>query len=46
MDKNKAIIEYLTDFLDYLEIQKGLASKSQENYARFLNKFFNWLNCC
>jgi site-specific recombinase XerD len=44
MDRNKAIIEYLTDFLDYLEIQKGLASKSQENYARFLNKFFNWLN--
>ncbi len=44
MDKNKAIIEYLSEFLDYLEIQKGLASKSQENYARFLNKFFNWLN--
>jgi len=44
MDKNKAIIEYLSDFLDYLEIQKGLASKSQENYDRFLNKFFNWLN--
>ncbi len=44
MDKNKAIIEYLSDFLDYLEIQKGLASKSQENYDRFLNKFFNWLS--
>jgi site-specific recombinase XerD len=42
-NKEKPIIEYLTDFLDYLEIQKGLASKSQENYARFLNKFFNWL---
>ncbi|PLX27938.1 hypothetical protein C0583_01730 [Candidatus Parcubacteria bacterium] len=41
--KTKPIIEYLTDYLDYLEIQKGLASKSQENYARFLNKFFNWL---
>jgi site-specific recombinase XerD len=44
MAKNKPIIEYLTDFLDFLEIEKGLASKSQENYARFLNKFFNWLN--
>jgi site-specific recombinase XerD len=44
MDKNKPIIEFLTDFLDYLEIQKGLANKSQENYARFLNKFFNWLS--
>lgn len=44
MDNTRAIIEYLSDFLDYLEIQKGLASKSQENYGRFLNKFFNWLN--
>ena len=43
MNKNKPIIEYLTDFLDYLEIEKGLASKTQESYARFLNKFFNWL---
>lgn len=39
----KPIIKYLNDFLDYLEIEKGLAPKSQENYARFLNKFFTWL---
>jgi len=43
MDTNKPIIEYLIDYLDYLEIEKGLSSKTQENYARFLNKFFNWL---
>ncbi len=43
MNKNKPIIEYLIDFLDYLEIEKGLASSTQENYSRFLNKFFNWL---
>ncbi|MCK5061167.1 tyrosine-type recombinase/integrase [Candidatus Parcubacteria bacterium] len=43
MSKYKPIIEYLTDFLDYLEIEKGLSAKTQENYARFLNKFFNWL---
>jgi site-specific recombinase XerD len=43
MDKKKPIIEYLVDFLDYLEIEKGLSSKTQENYSRFLNKFFNWL---
>jgi len=43
MDKNKSIIKYTSDFLDYLEIEKGLASKTQENYSRFLNKFFNWL---
>lgn len=36
-------MEYLVDFLDYSEIEKGLSSKTQENYSRFLNKFFNWL---
>ncbi len=39
----KPIPQYLTDFLDWLEIEKGLSSKSQENYARFLKKFFDWL---
>lgn len=43
MDTKKPIIEYLTDYLDYLEIERGLSSKTQENYSRFLNKFFNWL---
>jgi site-specific recombinase XerD len=43
MDKNKTIIKYLTDFLDYCEIEKGLSSKTQENYTRFLHKFFRWL---
>lgn len=41
--KLKPIIAYLNDYLDYSEIEKGLAAKSQENYARFLNKFFKWL---
>lgn len=44
MSTKKPIIEYLIDFLDYLEIEKGLSSKTQENYSRFLNKFFNWLS--
>lgn len=43
MQKNKPIIKYLTDFLDYLEIEKGLSDKTQENYTRFLQKFYNWL---
>lgn len=43
MESNKPIIKYLIDFLDYSEIEKGLSSKTQENYTRFLNKFFNWL---
>lgn len=43
MDKNKSIIKYLIDYLDYCEIEKGLSSKTQENYTRFLRKFFTWL---
>lgn len=39
----KPLPRHLTDFLDWLEIEKGLSSKSQENYARFLKSFFNWL---
>jgi len=40
---SKVISKHLTDYLDYLEIEKGLSSKTQENYSRFLNKFFLWL---
>jgi len=43
MAADKPLINYLNDFLDYCEIAKGLSSKTQENYRRFLNKFFNWL---
>ncbi len=43
MEKNKTIPGYLIDFLDYCEIEKGLSSKTQENYTRFLRKFFVWL---
>ncbi len=39
----KPITQHLTDFLDWLDIEKGLSSKSQENYSRFLKKFINWL---
>lgn len=39
----KPIIKHIPDFLDWLEIEKGLSSKSQENYNRFLKKFLDWL---
>jgi len=39
----KPIIQYLQDFLDWLEIEKGLSAKTQEKYARFLKRFFDWL---
>lgn len=42
-ESSKPLIEHLSDFLDWLEIEKGLSSKSQENYSRFLRKFFIWL---
>ena len=40
---SKPIPQHLSDFLDWLEIEKGLCSKSQENYARFLKRFLDWL---
>jgi len=44
MEKSqKPIPHHLNDFLDWLEIEKGLSSKSQENYSRFLKKFLDWL---
>ncbi|MDD5739076.1 MAG: tyrosine-type recombinase/integrase [Candidatus Pacebacteria bacterium] len=44
MEKSSTpLLLYLNDFLDWLEIEKGLRSKSQENYARFIKRFFDWL---
>jgi site-specific recombinase XerD len=40
---NKPIIKHLTDFLEFLAVEKGLSNKSQETYNRFINKFFKWL---
>lgn len=40
---NKPIPQHIADFLDYLEIERGLANKSQENYKRFINRFISWL---
>jgi len=42
-EDQKTLPQYLTDFLDWLEIERGLSSKSQENYAKFLKKFWDWL---
>ncbi len=39
----KPIIKYQADFLEYLEVEKGLGNKSQQTYHRMLNKFLNWL---
>jgi len=40
---NKPIMKHLSDYLDWIDIEKGLSSKTQENYKRFLQLFFKWL---
>ena len=39
----KPIKEHIQDFLDYCEIEKGLRDNTQENYKKYLEKFFYWL---
>lgn len=40
---NQPLPYHIPDFLDWLEIEKGLSPKSQENYHSFLKKFLIWL---
>jgi len=39
----KPIPSHINDFLDWIDIEKGLSSKTQENYHKFLKRFLNWL---
>jgi len=43
LTSDKILIKYLPDYLDYIDIEKGLSNQTQKNYATFLNKFFQWL---
>ncbi len=44
MEKSsKPIIQHINDFLEYLDIEKGLSNKTQEAYARFLKKFVKFM---
>jgi len=40
---SKPIIKHRIDFLDWIDIEKGLSYKSQENYSRFLKRFLDWI---
>lgn len=40
---SKPLPHHLTDFLEYCEVEKGLALNSVKNYSRFVQKFFDWL---
>ena len=39
----KPLTQYLIDFLEYSEVEKGLSPVTVKNYSRFLKKFFSWL---
>ncbi len=39
----KPIKDYLLDFLDYCEVEKGLSANTQRNYNQYLNLFIRWL---
>lgn len=34
--------QYIKEFLEYLEIEKGRSQKTLENYRRYLNQFAKW----
>lgn len=38
----KKIRTYITDYLEYLEVDKNRSQKTLENYARYLDKFACW----
>jgi len=40
---NTPIIKHIPDFLDYCEVEKGLADKTQKNYQQYLAKLVSWL---
>jgi site-specific recombinase XerD len=40
---SKAIIDLIHPFLDYCEIEKGLADNTQRNYSHYLQLFVGWL---
>ena len=43
-NSSKPIKEHLLDFLDYCEVEKGLRNNTQENYKKYLEKFFYWID--
>ena len=40
---NKAIVKHISSFLEYCEVEKGLANLTIKNYHRFLSPFEAWL---
>lgn len=42
-DQTSPIKDHLLDYLDWLELEKGLSQNSQKNYSNFLKSFFEFL---
>lgn len=42
-ESDKPIIKHIPDFLEYCEIEKGLADNTQRNYKIYLQRFISWL---
>lgn len=40
---NTSLPQYLEKYLEWLDVEKGVSPKTQENYGRFLERFFQWL---
>ena len=43
MSASKPLREYLVPFLEFCEVEKGLADNTQRTYRHFLRVFFDWL---
>ncbi len=39
----KTILEHIPRLFEYLDIEKGVANKTQEAYSRFLRRFTGWI---
>lgn len=39
-----SLLTYITDYLDYLEIERNRSRKTRENYERYLRRFADWLS--
>jgi site-specific recombinase XerD len=40
---SKPILDFIPQFMEYLDVEKGLSHNSQITYSRFINKFTDWL---
>ena len=43
MQSSDPIIDHIQPFLDYCEVEKGLAKRTQRNYKQYLSVFAKWL---